>query len=232
MLTWTGKIQMPSMCLESRPRGVLPLANKVTGRVAEMAWHVSCGRFLSSLILDLIHSFPLDFQSLGKCNDLEALVNNERRNAGLRPLHCDANMRWVAYKHLDDADEGAKQNLAWGDECNLHSWLVKSPCCYTSDHENAECMWGKPYVSCIRPQMYSQTNGNIQELSGWDDRTGFEISAWFSNKMSATQAINQWKGSSGHYDMIMSRGKWSDLKTVGCGYRNNHAHCWFAKKRI
>merc|ERR1712110_925119 len=150
----------------------------------------------------------------GKCNDLEALVNRERGSSGLRPLHCDANMRWVAYQHLDDADEGAQQNLAWGDECNLHSWLVKFPCCYTSDHANGKCVWNKPL-----------------QLSGWDDRTGFEISAWRSDKMSATQAINQWRGSFGHYDVIMGRSGWDDLKTVGCGYRNNHAHCWFAKIR-
>ena len=90
---------------------------------------------------------------------MEALVNRERASSGLSALHCDANMRWVAYKHLDDADEGAKQNLAWGDECNLHSWLVKSACCYTRDHANSECMWSKPFVSCICPQKHSKTNG-------------------------------------------------------------------------
>merc|ERR1712066_446546 len=77
----------------------------------------------------------------GKCNDLEALVNRERGSSGLRPLHCDANMRWVAYQHLDDADEGAQQNLAWGDECNLHSWLVKFPCCYTSHQPVERIIW-------------------------------------------------------------------------------------------
>ena len=109
------------------------------------------------------YSFLLDSQFLGKCNDLEALVNRERASSGLSALHCDANMRWVAYRHLDDADEGAKQNLAWGDECNLHSWLVKSACCYTSDHENAKCMWSKPFVSFIRPQIYSK---NLWKYSG------------------------------------------------------------------
>ena len=140
-------------------------------------------------------------------------------------------MRMVAYSHLDDADEAAKKNLAWQDECNIYSWLVKFPCCYTGDGENAECMWKKPFVSCIRPQYILKIYGNIQDLSGWDDRTGFEISAWISSGMSATQAIKQWKGSSGHYSVIMGRGaSWSNLKTVGCGYRNKHAHCWFAKR--
>merc|ERR1712183_1366 len=147
----------------------------------------------------------------GKCNDLEALVNRERGRSGLSPLYCDAHMRWVANRHINDEAEAAQQNLAWGDECNGHSWLVKFPCCYTGDHENAKCMWGKPY-----------------QLSGWDDRTGFEITA--GGPTDATGAINQWKGSSGHYNVIMGRGSWSDLKTVGCAHRrNNSAHCWFAK---
>ena len=80
------------------------------------------------------------------CNELENLVNKERRKNGLRALHCDPNMRWVAYRHLDDAEEGAAKNLAWGSECNLHSWLVKNPCCYKGDHSNMECMQKKPLV--------------------------------------------------------------------------------------
>ena len=87
------------------------------------------------------------FEFKGKCNKLEELVNKERRRSGLHSLHCDANMRWVANKHLEDAEEGAKKNLAWPSECNAHSWLVKSPCCYTGDHKAPECMWKKPYVS-------------------------------------------------------------------------------------
>jgi len=154
-------------------------------------------------------------QPYAQCNELENLVNKERGKIGLRPYHCDANMRWVANQHLDDADEGAAENLAWGDECNLHSWLVKYPCCYTDDFSNPECSWDKPY-----------------ELSGWDKRTGYEISAWRSDDMTATRAINQWRGSSGHYAMIMSKGGWSSLKTVGCGWRNHHAHCWFADEKL
>ena len=155
------------MELQSRPMyllpfGLLPLATQVTGKAAEMAWlDHRCGQFFSSLTWDFINSLFLGFHFLDECNDLEELLNREREGSGVRPLHCDAIMRMVAYSHLDDADEAAKKNLAWQDECNIQSWLVKFPCCYTGDGENAECMWNKPYVSCIRPQMYSQTNGNI-----------------------------------------------------------------------
>jgi len=96
----------------------------------------------------LISSF---LEASGECNELEDLVNKERRGSGLRPLHCDPHMRWTANRHLDDAIEGAKKNLAWPEErgCNAHSWLVKFPCCYTGDHENPDCMWDKPLVRCI-----------------------------------------------------------------------------------
>ena len=90
------------------------------------------------------------------CNELENLVNKERRKNGLRALHCDPNMRWVAYRHLDDAEEGAANNLAWGSECNQHSWLVKNPCCYKGDHSNMECMHNKPLVKFVSSKLAHQ----------------------------------------------------------------------------
>ena len=80
------------------------------------------------------------------CNELENLVNKERKKRGLRALHCDASMRWVAGKHLEDQEQGAAKNLALGPECNVHSWLVMSPCCYNDDHSNMQCMHNKPLV--------------------------------------------------------------------------------------
>ena len=83
------------------------------------------------------------------CNELENLVNKERKKRGLRALHCDASMRWVAGKHLEDQEQGAAKNLALGPECNVHSWLVMSPCCYKRDHSNMQCMHNKPLVRNI-----------------------------------------------------------------------------------
>jgi len=163
---------------------------------------------------------PQNVGKSGECNELEDLVNKERRGSGLRPLHCDPHMRWVANRHIDDAIEGAKKNLAWPKErgCNAHSWLVKFPCCYTGDHDNPDCMWDKPL-----------------ELSGWDDRSGFEISVSSDSPdwtWTPAAALSQWKSSPLHYDVIMGRGIWSDLKTVGCALRNQYGHCWFSKKKI
>jgi len=160
----------------------------------------------------------------GECTSLEKLVNKERQRGGLAPLHCDPHMRWVAERHLDDADEAVKKNIAFPKErgCKAHSWLttvgglLKSACCY---HENYDCMWKKPL-----------------ELSGWDDREGYEISVGDNDhtdfKMTAEYAINSWKKSPPHHNVIMGRGEWSELKTVGCNFRNHIAHCWFSKKKI
>merc|ERR1719220_3332182 len=151
------------------------------------------------------------------CNELEDLVNEERGRNGLPALHSDPNMRWVAYRHLEDREEAEAKNIAWPKErdCNTaHSWLVKSPCCYTDDHKNPKCMWDKPL-----------------ELSGWDKRNGYEISHGWGNP---SEAMSYWKRSPhGHYDVILGKGGWSSLKTVGCGFRDGlGAHCWFSKTKL
>ena len=41
-----------------------------------------------------------------------------------------------------------KDQIGWKNQggnfngaCNLHSWNIEQPCCYTSDHKNSKCMW-------------------------------------------------------------------------------------------
>ena len=51
--------------------------------------------------------------------------------------------------------------------------------------------------------------------------------------MTAQDALNDWKSSSGHYNVIIGNGFWEDTKSVGCALKNEgdggFAHCWFAK---
>ena len=71
----------------------------------------------------------------------------------------------------------------------------------------------------------------LQELSKWDKREGYEISAAHSGGMSPEKAFQQWKGSPGHYGVFVPLGSaWSDIKTVGCAWRKTLAHCWLSKK--
>jgi len=79
------------------------------------------------------------------CNDLETLINKERKKYGLRSLGCDKGMRYVAYKHVINQIDNRFQ---FG-TCNLHSWAGDLSCCFTSDFRNNKCMWDKPKVSLI-----------------------------------------------------------------------------------
>ena len=73
---------------------------------------------------------------------------------------------------------------------------------------------------------------NSQQLSGWDKRNGFEISAWHSASINPNRAVSMWRFSPGHNDVILGKGGWSDLKTVGCSWRKTTAHCWFSNKKL
>jgi len=149
------------------------------------------------------------------CNELEQKINNERLRAGLKPLLCDPHMRWTANEHLHNGEEADFNGFNHFDRrCNMHSWFGDYECCYTSDHSNPSCMWDKPY-----------------ELSKWDKREGYEISAAHSGGMSPEKAFQQWRGSPGHYGVFVPSGSaWSDIKTVGCAWRKTLAHCWLSKK--
>ena len=118
---------------------------------------------------DSLEPRPAERQ-IGSCNELEKLINTERRRYGYEELKCDLNMRWVANKHVENQLEegytGFEVELQFrgnfrlttcfdvlqdvrnseGNKCNLHSWFGKYACCYTSDHKNPECVWSKPLV--------------------------------------------------------------------------------------
>jgi len=141
------------------------------------------------------------------CNDLETLINKERKSYGLRSLGCDKGMRYVAYKHVTNQIDNSFQTGT----CNLHSWAGDLSCCFTSDFRNNKCMWDKP-----------------KELYG-DTRQGYEISAWTSGGMTAKGALAQWRSSPGHYDVILTQSIWGFLTDFGCWWKGNYAHCWFTK---
>ena len=43
---------------------------------------------------------PIAEKQIGACNQLENLINDERRKYGYPPLKCDLNMGWVANQHI------------------------------------------------------------------------------------------------------------------------------------
>jgi hypothetical protein len=152
-------------------------------------------------------------RQIGTCNELENEINKERSRNGLGPLKCDHNMRWVANQHVNNQlDNGYTFGKEFPNGCNGHSWFGAVGCCFSTDSATWPCMWNKPL-----------------ELSKWDDRNGYEISSWTTGAMTPATALESWRGSSGHYNVILTQGEWTDLKTVGCGWRKTVAHCWFAK---
>ena len=56
---------------------------------------------------------------------------------------------------------------------------------------------------------------------------GYEISAKYSGMISPETALNLWKNSPGHNQVMSTQGMWSDLKTMGVSIDGHYAHVWF-----
>lgn len=140
------------------------------------------------------------------------LVMNYRKQNGLKTIPISKNLTKVAQIHVKDMHE----NKPVHGNCNLHSWSEKgewSGCCYTSDHAKASCMWDKP-----------------RELTNYKGN-GYEISyGSYGTEASAERALNSWKNSTGHNNVILNKGIWDDeWKAIGVGIYKGYAVIWFGK---
>jgi Cysteine-rich secretory protein family len=139
-------------------------------------------------------------------------INDYRAEKGLDQIPQSSALMKTAKNHVVDLLE---HDPVHGD-CNLHSWSGSgdwSACCYTDDHANAECMWNKP--------------GEIAGYSG----NGYEIAAWAGDAIDAEGALEQWKGSQGHHDVILNRGTWEDNQwlAIGAAIKGGFAVVWFGE---
>jgi len=150
---------------------------------------------------------------------LAKLVNEYRRSVGLPDVPLSRSLTMVAQYHVKDLQIN-KPNSGTdprGEECNMHSWSNKgiwTPVCYTKDHEYAEGMWNKPRE--ITGKVYT---GN-----------GYENAAWASpGPISADRALNLWKNSPGHNNVIVEKDIWAGSKwpAMGVGIYENYAVLWF-----
>ncbi len=116
------------------------------------------------------------------------------------------------------------RDLAWNQphrpqRCNMHSWSNKgpwTPCCYTNDHREAECMWNKP--------------AELTVYTGAGYEIAFYSNAVYENAEAfANDAIQSWSRSQGHNAVILNKGIWSDAhwQAVGVGYYRGYATIWF-----
>ena len=140
-------------------------------------------------------------------------INNYRRSKGLPAIRPGVSLTRVAQVHAADLT----QNQPARGACNMHSWSSKgswTPCCYTSDHRQAACMWKKP-----------------AELSTYKSN-GFEISAGSSGgRIDAATALRVWQGSSGHNAVIINAGMWPQpWGTFGVGIYGGYAVAWFGQQ--
>lgn len=143
--------------------------------------------------------------------ELYDLMMADRAKEGLEKIPVSPSLTRVARLHVADLND----NKPDAGECNMHSWSDQgkwTACCYTPDHAQAKCMWDKP-----------------KELTSYKG-AGFEVSYNHSARATPAGALRSWQGSSGHSNVIMSRGKWAKKwQAVGIGIGGNFAVAWFGR---
>ena len=152
-------------------------------------------------------------------NRLYLLINEYRVQKHLPKIPLSASLCVVAGAHAWDL----QINQPEGGKCNMHSWSEQGPwtaCCYTDDHEKAECVWAKP--------------GEITSYDGF----GYEVAYFNSStvdehKDMASAALDGWKGSPGHNHMIINKSAWKRMKwnAIGIGIYGNYAIVWFGEEK-
>lgn len=150
---------------------------------------------------------------------LYKLINDYRKQKGLPAIALSASLSFVAQTHAKDVVNN-KPNAG---DCNMHSWSNKgswTSCCYTRDHKQAQCMWNKP-----------------MELTNYKGY-GYEISFSMYKSDDATytataeEALNGWKTSQGHNQVIINESIWKDSpwKSIGIGIYQGYTCVWFGRE--
>ena len=146
--------------------------------------------------------------------ELYYIINAYRESLGLQKLSFSKSLTIVARTHVADSNAYTPENMSdsRGIKGNLHSWSNHgswTPVVYTSDHQYAANMWSKP-----------------RELTSYTG-DGYEISSYASGNITPEGALDLWKHSSAHNQVMTTQGSWSDLKTMGVAIDGNYAHVWF-----
>lgn len=140
-------------------------------------------------------------------------INAYRESLGLPKLSFSKSLTEVARAHVRDSNTYTPENQvdSRGIRGNLHSWSGNgswTPVVYTSDHHYMYDMWSKP-----------------REITNYTGN-GYEISA-SGRRISPETALDLWKNSPGHNQVMSTQGMWSDLKTMGVSIDGHYAHVWF-----
>lgn len=163
-----------------------------------------------------------------KEKELIKLVNDYREQHGKKRLKVSKSLMKVARTHINDLnmnfDIHNRPVDARGIEGNLHSWSDKgnwTPVVYTKDGEYSKLMWNKP-----------------KEIAGYN-QTGFEVAVGGVSTLTPQYALERWKQSPGHNDVILSQNGWdaptpeqakhglTGLSNMGVAINGKYACIWF-----
>ena len=140
-------------------------------------------------------------------------INDYRASKGLSRVPLSRALGIVAKNHAQNI---VSHKTEWSPPCNLHSWAAiggAKACCYPDSHTTPHCMWDKP-----------------RELTGFPGN-GFEIAVSVgSGTVTPEVALEMWRMSPHHHDVILNRGMWADLpfKSMGAGIVNGVGVVWFS----
>jgi hypothetical protein len=145
---------------------------------------------------------------------LYKLIMAYRKSKKLPSIALSPKLTMVAQAHARDLAD--HYTFAFDNKCNPHSWSDKgkwTPCCYTSDHAQAKCMWDKP-----------------KEIAGYASE-GFEIAYYTSKGATAEEGLAGWKKSPGHNPLLVNLGTWKQVKwnAIGIGIYGEYGIVWFGQ---
>jgi hypothetical protein len=143
------------------------------------------------------------------------LIMIYRKSKKLPAIPFSSKLTQVAQAHVRDLENN--YDYGTSDECNPHSWSAKgewTPCCYTSDHKQAKCMWLKP-----------------KEIGGYPGN-GYEIAYYSSAGANAAEGLEGWQKSAGHNPLLINSGIWSKVqwKAIGIGFYGQYGVVWFGEE--
>lgn len=142
------------------------------------------------------------------------LIMDYRKANKLPAIPLSSKLTKVAKVHARDLAENF--DFDPDGKCNPHSWSGKgewTPCCYTSDHKEAECMWNKP-----------------KEISDYP-AAGYEIAYFSSSGATAEGGLSGWKVSPGHNPLLVNSGIWKKVNwnAIGVAIYEEYGLVWFGE---
>lgn len=173
-----------------------------------------------------VFCFSLNAQkSISTCltkdeKQLYDLIMSYRKQHKLPIIPISKSLTYVAQTHCKDLSDNKPDNVSG---CNAHSWSDKGTwkaCCYTSDHKNATGMWSKP-------RELTNYKGN-----GYEIAFGSSSSTYDNYVASPEAALNAWKNSSGHNDVILNNDIWKTHAwgAIGVAIYKGYSVVWFGKE--